>query len=98
MVCPGIYPQIYIVRGSNLFVRGSNEKQWGVRIISNFTKGDFLISYDNQVLLVVISHPNTKGKKVQFQPALTTSHPQVNHGTSINEESQLRKFSCLYPI
>ena len=39
-----------------LFVRGSNKKQRRGRIISNFTKRiDFFISYDDQVLLEVIS-------------------------------------------
>ena len=39
-----------------LFVRGYNKKQWRGRIISNFTKGEtFFITYDNQVLLGVIS-------------------------------------------
>ena len=38
-----------------LFVRGSNEKQRKGRIISNFTKRDFFISYDNHALLGVIS-------------------------------------------
>ena len=37
------------------FVRGSDEKQRRGRIISNFTKGDFFISYINQVLLGIIS-------------------------------------------
>ena len=36
-------------------VRGSNEKQRRGRINSNFTKGDFFISYINQVLLGIIS-------------------------------------------
>lgn len=66
--------------------------------MSNFTKGNFFISYEKQVLLGVIFYPNTKGKKVRFQPTLTPSHPQVNHGARINEENQLQKFSYLYPF
>ena len=38
-----------------LFVSGSNKKQIRGKIISNFTRRDFFISYDNQVLLGVIS-------------------------------------------
>ena len=38
-----------------LFVRGSNKKQRRGRIFSYFRKGEIFISYDNQVLLGVIS-------------------------------------------
>ena len=38
-----------------LFVRGPDKKPRRGRIISNFTKGEAFISYDNQMLLGVIS-------------------------------------------
>ena len=43
----------------HLFVRGPNKQQRSGKIISNFTKGEtFLISYNNQVLLGIISQCN----------------------------------------
>ena len=59
-----------------LFVRGSNKKQRRGRIILNFTKRrGFFISYDNQVLLGVISQcgpllaPFKKGLPLPFSLA-----------------------------
>ena len=47
------------------FVRGSDEKQRRGRIISNFTKGDFFISYINKVLC---SHHSCTFSKNAFFP------------------------------
>ena len=55
---PGIYPQVYhrTPCPAVLIVRRSKKQQRRDGIISNFTKGEtFFISYNNQVLLEVIS-------------------------------------------
>ena len=55
-------------------VRGSKGKKRRGRIISNFTKGDFFISYINQVLLGIISQcgppPCTLPKKAFLSPSV----------------------------
>ena len=59
----------------NAFLQGANKKQWGVgegEIISNFTNVETFLSYDNQVLLWVISQclpllaPSKKGLLLPF--------------------------------
>ena len=53
-----------------LFVRKSNKKQRRGRIISNFTKRiDFVIFYDNQVLLEVISECSAPSWTLQKRPS-----------------------------
>ena len=72
-----------------LFVRKSNKKQRRGRIISNFTKRiDFVIFYDNQVLLEVISECSAPSWTLQKRPS---SPLQFGQEENIPEHSNERR-------
>ena len=83
-----------------LFVRGYNKQQRNVRIISNFTKGlTFFISYDNQVLLGVISQqvPLLAPYKKELPLVFSLDKKIIYLDTQLKEESvQLPGYS-LFP-
>ena len=86
-----------------LFVRGYNKKQRRGRIFFKFHKrGDFLISYDNQVLLGVISQCAPPTRTLQERPSSPIQFGQEENLPGYSIESRaywfILKITRMFPV
>ena len=86
----------------SLFVRRSNKKQRKFRVISNFTRRDFFLSYHNQVLLGVISQCGSPFWTLQERPSFPFQFSQEENISGHSTESRaywfILKIARMFPI